>query len=130
MTVTIKNQDTGQTRTVLTESGGTYRAPGLSLGPYEVRAELEGFQPMLRKGITLTVGREAQVNFKLTLARMSEAIVVQAEAPLVNTTESTISHLVDDRKFASCLSPRCKERGGGDVVTSLACPERSSDSPH
>ena len=86
VTITVKNHDTGQTRTVLTEPGGSYRAPGLSLGPYEVRAELEGFQPTLRKGITLTVGREAQVNFKLALAGISETLVVQAEAPLVNTT--------------------------------------------
>ena len=99
VTITVKNHDTGQTRTVMTEPGGSYRAPGLSLGPYEVRAELEGFQPTLRKGITLTVGREAQVNFKLALAGITETLVVQAEAPLVNTTESTISHLVDERKI-------------------------------
>ena len=99
VTITVKNHDTGQTRTVLTEPGGSYRAPGLSLGPYEVRAELEGFQPTLRKGFTLTVGREAQVNFKLALAGITETLVVQAEAPLVNTTESTISHLVDERKI-------------------------------
>ncbi|HEY3053419.1 MAG TPA: carboxypeptidase-like regulatory domain-containing protein, partial [Thermoanaerobaculia bacterium] len=99
VSITVKNQDTGQTRTIMTDSGGGYRAPGLSLGPYEVRAELEGFQVTLRRGITLTVGREAVVNFKLQLARVSETLVVQAEAPLVNTTESMVSHLVDELKI-------------------------------
>ena len=42
VTITVKNNDTGQTRTVLTEPAGTYRAAALSLGEYEVRAELEG----------------------------------------------------------------------------------------
>src|SRR5216684_1964792 len=99
VTVTVKNHDTGLTRSVLTDASGGYRASGLSLGGYEVRAELEGFQVVLRKGITLTVGREAVVNFKLALARVSETVVVQAEAPLVNTTESTVSHLVDEQKI-------------------------------
>ena len=99
VSVTVKNQDTGLTRSVLTDASGGYRASGLSLGAYEVRAELEGFQVVVRKGITLTVGREAVVNFKLALARVSETVVVQAEAPLVNTTESTVSHLVDEQKI-------------------------------
>src|SRR5438876_3397141 len=61
VTVTVKNLDTGQSRSILTDASGNYRALGLSLGAYEVRAELEGFQTMLRKGNTLTVGREAVV---------------------------------------------------------------------
>src|SRR5712691_2712695 len=99
VSISVKNADTGQTRTVLTDSGGTYRAPGLGLGAYEVDAELEGFQKVVRKGITLNVGREAVVNFRLALGRVSETVVVQAEAPLVNTTESTVSHVVDELKI-------------------------------
>src|SRR2546428_8638804 len=76
VSITARNQETGQTRMVLTDSSGTYRVSALSLGPYEVKAELEGFQSTLRKGIVLTVGREAVVNFKLSLARMSETVVV------------------------------------------------------
>src|SRR5713226_2656119 len=58
VTIGIKNIDTSQARTLVTDTGGNYRAPGLSLGNYEVRAELSGFQPKLRTGITLTVGQE------------------------------------------------------------------------
>lgn len=101
VTIGIKNLDIGETRSVTTDSSGNYRVPGLSLGRYEVRAELEGFQPKLRTGIALTVGREAVVNFALGLAKLTEAIVVQGEAPVVNTTESEVSYLVDEKSIRS-----------------------------
>lgn len=97
--VTIRNVETGLTRSLATDAAGRYRAPGLSLGNYVVRAELAGFQPKAREGITLTIGREAVVNFTLSLGRVQEAIAVRGEAPLVNTTESTMSHLVDEKKI-------------------------------
>lgn len=97
--ITMKNLDTGETRTVTTDAGGRYRAPGLGLGRYEVRAELEGFQTKVRTGISLAVGQEAVVDFTLGLAKMTEAIVVSGEAPTVNTTESSVSYVVDEKKI-------------------------------
>ena len=96
VTILIKNVDIGQTRTVITDEGGNYRASALTLGMYEVRAELAGFQPRLRTGITVNVGGEDVVNFTLGVALVSEAIVVHGQAPMVNTTESTLSYLVDE----------------------------------
>src|SRR2546430_16372617 len=58
VTITMKNLDTGETRTVITDVTGKYRAPGLGLGHYEVRAELEGFQTNVRTGLNLSVGPE------------------------------------------------------------------------
>lgn len=99
VTILIKNVDIGQTRTVVTDQSGNYRASALGLGTYEVRAELSGFQSTLRTGISITVGREAVVNFVLGVAELSETIVVSGEAPTVNTTESTVGFLVDEKKI-------------------------------
>ncbi|HEY3056364.1 MAG TPA: carboxypeptidase regulatory-like domain-containing protein [Thermoanaerobaculia bacterium] len=99
VTITLKNLDKGDTRTMLTDPAGNYRAPGLSLGRYEIRAELSGFQPVVRTGITVNVGSESTLNFSLKVAQIAEAIVVQAEAPAVNTTESQVSYLVDEKKI-------------------------------
>ena len=38
--VTVRNVETGITRSVETDAAGRYRAPNLGLGLYEVRAEL------------------------------------------------------------------------------------------
>src|SRR5438132_265988 len=61
VSVTAKNVDTGTARAVTTDEGGRYTAPDLSLGNYQVQAELPGFQTEVRSGITLTVGRTAVI---------------------------------------------------------------------
>lgn len=96
-TITIRNLDTGITRTVITDSEGRYRAANLSLGNYEVTASLAGFQTAVRSGIKLTVGREAVVDFTMKVGEITEKLVVTGEAPLVNVTDSVIGGLVDDR---------------------------------
>ena len=58
VTVTITHLDTGIVRSVTTDEGGRYRAPGLGLGNYEVKAELPGFRTVVRTGIQLTVADE------------------------------------------------------------------------
>lgn len=99
VTVKVKNIETGITRTTITDDQGRYHAPNLALGEYEVQAELTGFQTGLRSGIKLTVGREAVVDFTLKVGEITEKIVVVGEAPLVNTTSSMLSELVDDKKI-------------------------------
>ena len=96
-TVTVMNVDTGITRTVSTDDRGRYHAPNLTLGNYEVQAQLSGFQTGLRSGIRLTVGQEAVVNFTLQVGDVTESVEVVGEAPLVDTTSSAVTGLVDDR---------------------------------
>ena len=97
--VTLTNTDTGISRTVVSGDEGTYRAPNLSLGNYEVEAALAGFQTSVRSGIQLTVGREAVVNLRLSIGEISERVVVEGEAALVETTSPVLTGLVDERKI-------------------------------
>jgi len=98
-TVTIRNVGTGMTRKVAADEQGRYRVPQLPLGDYEVEAEMAGFQTEVRRGITLTVGREAVVDFTLGVGQITERIVVTGEAPLVETTTSQVGALVDSKKI-------------------------------
>src|ERR1700731_2734244 len=95
--VTVKNVDTGIARTLTSDPGGRYTAPDLPLGNYEVQAQHSGFQTEVRSGITLTVGREAVVNIALKVGQLSEKVTITGEAPLVESTTSALSSLVDDR---------------------------------
>src|SRR5229473_537902 len=88
VTVTITNMDTGIVRSVTTDEGGRYRAPGLGLGNYEVKAELSGFRTAVRMGIQLTVAAEVVVNLALSIGTVSEEIQVTGDAPLVETTSA------------------------------------------
>ncbi|PYS03351.1 MAG: hypothetical protein DMG16_05960 [Acidobacteria bacterium] len=97
VSITAKNGETGLTRTVTTDEGGRYTIPELIVGSYEVEAQLPGFQTEVRSGITLSVGRNAVVNFALTVGQLSDKVTITAEAPLVESTTAAMSSLVDER---------------------------------
>ncbi len=63
--VTIKNADTGATRTIATGGGGHYQASGLPPGRFEIRASKQGFADETRTGISLAVGQDAAVDIKM-----------------------------------------------------------------
>ena len=72
--ITIRNVDTGLTRSSVTDERGAYRVPALNVGTYEVQVEMSGFQRAVRQGITLTVGREAVVDMTMNVGDVSEEI--------------------------------------------------------
>jgi len=93
-TVKITNVETGISRTAMTDAAGRYRVPGLIPDHYQVETSMEGFQTEVRQGIELTVGRESVINVDLKIGQITEKAVVTANAPLVETTSSTLSSLV------------------------------------
>jgi len=93
-TVTVRNPQTGLSRTVFTNESGRYEATNLPAGPYEVTATMQGFGTAVRKGIDLAAGRNAVVDLRLPVATVQQELVVTADAPLVETTSATVSNLV------------------------------------
>jgi predicted porin len=65
--VTIRNVDTGATRTIETDRGGHYQASGLRPGTFEIRAASPGFADEARMGINVAVGQDATVDIKMQL---------------------------------------------------------------
>lgn len=95
--VEILNEETGISRTAQTNAAGYYLVPLLGVGRYQVTATLEGFQGQVRSGIVLTVGREAVVNLQLAVGAVSATIEVSGEAPLVESTTSSVGGLVGEQ---------------------------------
>src|SRR6266849_476808 len=60
--VTVKNLETGQTRTAQADSSGSFSVPSLPVGQYEVTAEKMGFRKEVRSGVTLVVAQQAVVD--------------------------------------------------------------------
>jgi predicted porin len=63
--VTVKNIDTGETRTIKTDRGGHYQTSGLPLGPIEIRAAKQGFTDETHAGISLAAGQDARVDIQM-----------------------------------------------------------------
>ncbi len=82
-----------------TDTTGRYRVPVLQPGEYEVHVSQTGFQPIVRRGIVLTIGQNAVVDVKMELGRIAEAMTVTGDSPIVNTTSGAVSGLVGDKEI-------------------------------
>jgi hypothetical protein len=97
--VTIRNTDTGFTRTLTTGEDGAFRAPALPVGQYSIKVEKTGFQVVTRTGLTLEVGQELVSNATLQVGSSTQEVVVSGEAPVVNTTNGVLGSLVNEEKI-------------------------------
>ena len=99
MTITIRNDDTGAVRELVTADTGRFRAPNLPPGPYTVTAALSGFQTMSRKNIVLTIGREAVVDFAMGVGQVADVVNVVGEISTVDTTNASTGGLINEEQI-------------------------------
>jgi hypothetical protein len=81
--VTVTLTGVGAPQTFVTDGTGAFRFLNLSPGTYALKAELAGFGISTRQGISVNIGRNADVTMTLNPAA-SESITVTAEAPLLD----------------------------------------------
>jgi hypothetical protein len=94
--VTATNTETGAARTTTSDDTGRFTIAGLPVGDYTVRAELNGFRPLVRSGVRLNVAQQAAVVLELQVGA-TEVVTVVGGASLVNTRSAELSYLVDQR---------------------------------
>src|SRR5947209_1131546 len=95
VTVTATNVETNVPTVVTTDAKGIYQVTHLNSGTYSVEARLEGFKPVVRKGITVHVGDTLKVDIALEAGNMSEVMVVTAAAPILDTTSGVTGKVID-----------------------------------
>lgn len=94
--VSITNTATGISTSVSTNSAGSFFAPNLIPGPYQVTMRATGFQTEIQNNITLTVGGQQTLNVVLSVGQTNQTINVTEEVPTVNLSSATISDTVDE----------------------------------
>jgi hypothetical protein len=99
VTVTLRNQDSGVTRSTVSIEDGSYRFAQLQPGHYSVSAELAGFQMTTFEGIRLTVGFLATQDFEMNISGVEETVTVTAETPVVDVTQTEASAVVTQEQI-------------------------------
>jgi hypothetical protein len=89
--VTATNVATGVGLSVNTTSTGNYVIPNLSPGTYNVKVAAKGFNDGEAKDITLKLGDQRDLGFKLAVAGSRETVEVTTQAPLIETTKTDVS---------------------------------------
>lgn len=96
-TVTARHTGTNTVRTAVTDHLGQYFVPNLPTGSYEVTVEMSGFGTM-KRGITLGVGQEAELDLMLGLAGLEQAVTVSGQAALVET-RTTVGGMITNKQI-------------------------------
>src|ERR1700759_4133139 len=74
--VVIHNVETGTERRLTTAADGSFSAPSIPVGVYTVSVSHEGFAPLKRTGIGLTVGQSIQLHLALALGSVQQVVTV------------------------------------------------------
>jgi hypothetical protein len=99
VTVTLRNQDSGVTRTATTETDGQYRFLAVPPGRYRMTAELSGFATKETGDVQVTIGLSVTQDFSLGLQAVQESVTVMGEAPTIDTTKSEVAGVVTQQQI-------------------------------
>ena len=100
-TATATNAATSLVRSSATGAEGRYVLAGLPPGTYELRIEILGFKPHVRRGLILSVADSIVVNAELEIGGLVETVQIVDWAPVVNTSSSDLSYLVGSDAIAT-----------------------------
>jgi hypothetical protein len=89
-TVSLTNVNTGYARSLTTDGKGDFVFPVVDPGRYRVDATLQNFKKASRE-VLVSALETAQIQMKLELGGIQEAVQVTAESPLVNVTSGGVS---------------------------------------
>jgi hypothetical protein len=125
-TITALHTPTGTVYTAVTRQDGLYNIPAVRVGgPYTVTVTMDPFKTQELKGITLKLGEDRNLKFKMTLEVIFEEVTVNASNPIIsegrtgaaqNVSTSIIESMPSiGRSFDDFarLAPQVDARGGG-----------------
>jgi hypothetical protein len=83
--VTITSPVLLQPLTATTSETGSFQFPRLDVATYTVKFELPGFKTIVKEGIQVTVGFNANLSTQMGVSTVQETVTVTGESPIVDT---------------------------------------------
>ena len=93
-TVTLTYPDIAYVRTSVTNESGFYVFPGVPNGVADIAVELDGFRPIVRKGVVVELNARMRLDFALEVGALAETVEVTAEAAPPISTRADVSALI------------------------------------
>ncbi len=97
VTMKVTSNETGQTRTAITQSNGTYLVPLLPLGEYRLETSAKGFKTVTFQNIPIHVTETALLDVHLQVGAITETVTVNDVPELVQTNSSALGSVTDQR---------------------------------
>ena len=99
VTVTVEDLNRGVTVTTQTNEAGQFSFPNMLVGDYRVAAEFAGFKKANTPQFKLDVNQTVELNLRLEVGQVSEAVEVHGAAPLLETSDSQLGNLIENKKI-------------------------------
>lgn len=97
--VTLKNESTGEVRTITGSNEGTFIIVALKPAKYTVAISSSNFEPLTKQGIEILVGQQVDLELKLQAKGLTARVdIVAGEESLVNVTSASMSANVNTRE--------------------------------
>ena len=100
-TVTVTNESTGGESYAVTSNTGAFTVPALNIGTYTVTVTLSGFKTVVLKGVTVSAGAPATVRPRLEVGGVSETVVVQGGAEMIQTQSASVATTINTKSITS-----------------------------
>ena len=98
-TVTVTNQENGETRTVQTKSDGAYRVEAISSGHYTVVVTSTGFATSTTKDVLVNASQTSSFDVTLGVGQANTEVVVEAAQGTINTENGTLTGVVNSMEI-------------------------------
>ena len=100
--VTIRNEDTGSTRSSTTNTDGLFAFTDLAVGSYAIEVASAGFRTVALRGVRLNVADVRAVEVELAIGAVREQVEVDASALQSRRSEATCRASSPESRSASC----------------------------
>src|SRR3954468_12732202 len=104
-TVQLVDEGTRQTKDTVTNGQGVFQFPDLNSGRYAVTVTLQGFQTAKFDKIVVEASRSTDLRVKLNVGSMGETVTVSGSAPVLETTQNTISTTIERKQVIELPLP-------------------------
>jgi len=88
--VTITNDTTGLKREATTDTTGSYRMLDLPEGTYTIEVAAQGFKPLKKTNVVVTIGQVNQQDLQLQVGAVSQEVTVQGTAAVLQTQKADV----------------------------------------
>jgi hypothetical protein len=89
-TVTVRNKETGATRSAVTNDEGTYNIPTIQNGLYDIEIKKDGFRTSRQENVEVTVNTVTRVDLKMTVGQVNESVTIEANAATLQTDRAEV----------------------------------------
>jgi hypothetical protein len=104
---TATNEGTGIVRTTTSDASGIFSLSNLAPGAYTLKVSCLGFKTSEQSGVSLNVGRVAEINVQLEVGQITEKVEVTAEsAQLAVSTEGRLSDSLQAKQITDLPLPQ------------------------